>query len=294
MIWRARRPILGAMHAPLSSTLLAAALTALAPAPAQDPVAPPPPPAAVDEDEFRAQQERRYFELCDHDHDGVLVFRELAYSLGLDREGFRAYDTDGDGRVDRDEFGRRFREVIDLVGGFEPPRARTENALPSERTVAEILAAYDADRDRALDRTEVSRLLDDVGVVLPPATLFALDADGSGRLELGELAPAVARLEPNALLGLFASGGSEPLTLDALFGQQVERDSDVSLPPRIVGPVTHFSRLDHDHDGSVSERDLLDLQRPLRVAVRARSVIAALDTNRDGVLSEDEFVGALE
>ena len=65
------------------------------------------------------------------------------------------------------------------------------------------------------------------------------------------------------------------------------------VSPEIIGPVTHFRRLDLDDDGLVSIEDLRRLQAPLQLPVRAAAVLAALDLDGDGVLSLAEFSAAL-
>jgi hypothetical protein len=82
-----------------------------------------------------------------------------------------------------------------------------------------------------------------------------------------------------------------------LFGAVEARESTLgalSLPPRIAGPVTHFYRLDVDGDGYVTGSDLSRLESPLQLGVRASAVLAALDRDGDGRLSEAEVLASLQ
>ena len=62
------------------------------------------------------------------------------------------------------------------------------------------------------------------------------------------------------------------------------------LPPHIPGPVIPFRRLDLDDDGFITTEDLLALQSPLRLEVRAGAVVAGLDLDSDGRVSLPEFL----
>ncbi len=83
-----------------------------------------------------------------------------------------------------------------------------------------------------------------------------------------------------------------PESIDELFGKRVKRSAQSGSTAQslwIPGPVTSFKRLDFDEDGQLSANDLIELARPLQVPVRIHALIAALDTDGDGTLSEAEF-----
>ena len=81
-----------------------------------------------------------------------------------------------------------------------------------------------------------------------------------------------------------------------LFGKAQARPAGVSTsaaPPQIVGPVPHFRRLDLDGDGFISQEDLRVLQGSTTMGARIATVIASLDADEDGRISEREFTAAL-
>lgn len=248
----------------------------------------------VDESDQHARREQEYFGICDHDGDGWISFREAGESLRVDRKGFAVYDEDKDGRITRDEFSVRYREIVATAGGFRPPAEPKERKLIPRRNPEQLRNAYDRDGDRALDVDELRGLLEDynrgelpVGVVLEK-----LDSDGNGRLELGEM-ELMSRLLSITWEEAAEDDDFELVqSVEELYGQAIPREDVLNaqpLPPLIPGPISHFRRLDLDQDGFISTQDLVDLQRPVQLPIRAHAVISAIDTNEDGVLDEREL-----
>ncbi|MEZ5976139.1 MAG: EF-hand domain-containing protein [Planctomycetota bacterium] len=81
--------------------------------------------------------------------------------------------------------------------------------------------------------------------------------------------------------------------LDELFLQVIPSPTH-SAPPRIVGPVTPFRRLDLNGDNKVGADDLNELTRALSTNIRPQTILHTLDLDRDGTLSREEFRAALE
>lgn len=232
----------------------------------------------------------RYFAICDYDGDGMVSFKEAEKSLGLDREGFAAYDVDRDGLIRVGEFRRRYEAVTASGGAFLPPKGKVvpKSKLPS--TPEAVLAVYDKVPDGALDSRELDQALVAMGASRFEAegVLERLDRDGTDALERAEIEDLLELLRP----GSAASRGPRPKSIDDLFGQIVPREiqeGSTPQPPRISGPVSSFRRLDFDADGRITAEDLLELQRPLSLPVRIAAVVAALDADRDGAISPAEF-----
>lgn len=233
----------------------------------------------------------RYFAICDRDGDRSISYPEAKESLGLDKQQFSVYDTDGDGLISLPEFRRRYKEIILAGGTFPPPKAKVvpPSALPE--SAEKVLGDYDKDKDAALDQAELDAALVGMGAAKldPEATLAQFDHDGSGMLE----APEIEELLSVLRTGKSRKLGPRPRSITELFGVVVARKTGLVWspePPRILGPVPSFRRLDIDGDGRITRDELAELQRPYNVLkVHTNAVFAALDTDGDGVISEAEF-----
>jgi Ca2+-binding EF-hand superfamily protein len=237
---------------------------------------------------------QRYFATCDYDASGHISYSEANASLGINRDGMRAYDEDNDGRISEKEFSRRYEEILASGGAFLPPtpKADAREAIPEK--AEDALASYDKNRDGGLDMSEIDLLLVEVGALRIEAetSIDQFDRDLTGKLEVPELEDLLGLLRPASA----KSKGPRPKSIDELFGKLVPRtiqEGSTPQPVRITSPVRTFRRLDIDADGGISLEDLAELQRPLVLSVRARAVLAALDGNGDGTLDESEFRAAM-
>ncbi len=241
------------------------------------------------------EREQAYFEICDHDSNGWISFREAKKSLKLqERDEFAVFDTNADGRVMPDEFGVRYRVIVDRMGAFQRPVPGDAGSRALTRDPTQLVSAYDQNADRSIDDVELAALLDDYGLDgLPALTIMEkLDRDHTGFLNDGELDQLARLLSAPTQLNDPAGDVDRPGSIDELFGEVIPRGQIVDAveqPPRIPGPVPHFRRLDFDNDGEISRRDLERLQSPLHIEARAGVALAALDANGDGVVSVDEF-----
>jgi Ca2+-binding EF-hand superfamily protein len=233
----------------------------------------------------------RYFAICDRDGDHSISYPEAKESLGLDKKQFSVYDTDGDGLISLAEFRRRYKDIITGGGTFPPPKAKVvpPSALPA--SADKVLEDYDKDQDGALDQAELDAALVGMGAAKldPEATLSQFDHDASGMLETAEIEELLSVLRT----GKSPKLGPRPRSVNDLFGVVVPRKTGLVWspePPRILGPVLSFRRLDVDGDGRITRDELAELQRPYNVLkVHTNAVFAALDTDGDGAISEAEF-----
>jgi len=242
--------------------------------------------------------QKRYFQIADYDANGWISYREATASLGLDRGEFPSFDADRDGRIVPEEFDQRFQATIEVVGSFRPPTPASSTTAAAANPASGLIGAADLDGDGLLAMNELDSLLSGVGITGIPAgaVMAKFDTDQSGSLDSAELEEVAAQLSQGGLAAA-PDPASDPRNIDDLFGvpaQRVEDTSGTPLPPRLVGPVTHFRRLDFDNDGVITPDDLLRLQAPIQVDVRARAIIAFLDANGDGQLDRTEFDAAMD
>ena len=172
---------------------------------------------AADDDapELSASIEERadlHLELCDLDDNGWISLREAEATLGATLEESRAFDRDRDGRIDRDEFARRFERALELLGAVSPPTKTSPGPTPAtpvptlELTIppaaqetfpapSDLLAAYDADGSAGLNVDEVAESLRRANALLSAEVIVEqTDIDESGELDASELGPLATML----------------------------------------------------------------------------------------------------
>ena len=265
---------------------------------AQEEGTPYEPPPALDRTEWLALEEP-FFKVCDYDGNDWISLREARSSLGIERAEYSVYDTDVDGRVRPGEFGERFRDLIDRTGGFRPPVPDGDGPPPRPRSSEQLRSAYDQNLDAGLGLDELRVLLKDyrreelaVDVVLEKLDWNRSRAvDGDELIQLSRLISA-----SNLMSRMEVVQTEEAGSIRELFGAPTERQEaldSTARPPQLVGPITHFMRLDADGDGLIEPEDLRALQSPLQIKARAGAVLAALDADEDGALSQEELLAAL-
>lgn len=215
--------------------------------------------------------------------------------------------------------GARDREVDkDRVPA---PEERLRGPQPMTPELVELGASYfiiaDYNRDGWISFREASESL-----MLDDRSRFArLDKNQDGRIDqqefqasyeltmrkTGNFPPPIPdpNGEPPAVLegvevelGVFERGEDFVFAtnITELFGQAEVREMDdgsTRQPPYIAGPIGHFRRLDVDLDGEITDRDLDNLLRPMQVRTRIRAVIAIMDTDASGGISQAEFDSAM-
>jgi Ca2+-binding EF-hand superfamily protein len=85
-------------------------------------------------------------------------------------------------------------------------------------------------------------------------------------------------------------------SVEDLFGrvrQRIWREHSVPEPDQLVGPVPSFRRLDTDDDGGIGREDLSILLTGSGLDVRPNALVAAVDANGDGSVSEAEFYASM-
>jgi Ca2+-binding EF-hand superfamily protein len=242
---------------------------------------------------------RSYFGVCDSDGSGWMSYREGRESLALDRPAYQKFDVNEDGRVDLEEFSANYVEVTRRVGVLPTPRSATEQPVDLPRLPTQILTAYDADSDGALQLSELIKLLSDYGREDLPSEIAMtnLDTNGDGGLNGAELERASRLLASLTAAGRpTVSTEPPPKSIDELFGRSVERPASIDTsrqPPLIVGPVLPFRRLNLDAKGGISMEDLYGLLSPATMKPSVGAIHASLDLDENGVIDRKELATAL-
>jgi Ca2+-binding EF-hand superfamily protein len=254
---------------------------------------------------LHARLEQEYFLTADRNGNGWISFREGAAQLRMDRTDFFRFDGDADGRITRAEFGARYRSSVATVGSFRPPTSQKKLF----ETAAGSPLLYDFNDTGALEAGELDAFLADKGIAVPVQPLLEfLDKDRSRALEPAEFQAIIATLTPllpkdrpttvplTTAPPDLGTAAARPSTVFELFGARTPRPEllgGVPMPDAIAGPILHFQRLDYDRDGFLDQGDLAALLRPAYTEVRGSAVLAALDRDGDGRLSEAEFRACL-
>ncbi|HED64765.1 MAG TPA: hypothetical protein ENJ09_04330 [Planctomycetes bacterium] len=163
------------------------------------------------------------------------------------------------------------------------PRPTIPAGLRLYPSPGQLLALYDQDQSGGLAVAEVDVIVERIGNELSSALIVQqTDQNESGELELPELGALAffvsERLSPEIRQDVEELSRTTP-------GTGADDESAAAAGP--------FARLDHDHDGRITARDLRALAGGISPVIRIEAVIAALDRNGDGGIDPREFRLAL-
>jgi Ca2+-binding EF-hand superfamily protein len=283
--------------------------------------------AAADHGAVRAEADvrllREHFGMCDLDGNGWLSLRETEVTLSLVRDEYRRADANQDGRLDPAEFEGQQELMLARLGARAPAAPSASEAAPARELPADpllvppepgapaarkpggrratrpesdfatlllrpidLLRRYDLDRSKGIGVSELDKLFSEIGLALSPELVVAqMDPNTSGELTVRELTPLAWLASQNLPESL------RPDTAPAQPEGARALADEVPLPAQAVR--THFDLLDAGRDAFIDEADLRTLQKNVRLEVRLRTVLSALDTDGDGRLSEAEFRGSM-
>lgn len=271
--------------------------------------------------EIDARRVREHFGVCDLDQNGWLSLREAEVTLSLSRDEYRRADANQDGRLEPAEFEAQQSLLLTRMGVPSPEPAQAEPAPAPEPPAdpgptpppvepesgsspaarahraptqfdsllvhpVDLLRRYDADDSKGIGVSEVEKLLNEIGLALSAEMVVAqMDPNDSGELGARELTP---------LAWLTSKHLPESLRPELVPAPAAPEATDGALPvPPAPTLTTHFARLDPDHDGAIGESDLRALQGNVRLEVRLRAVLSAMDADGDGRLTEAEFASSM-
>jgi Ca2+-binding EF-hand superfamily protein len=224
---------------------------------------------------------RAAFAACDRNADDRLSIFEVRAALDLggdaqDTQAFRRLDRDSDGYLDWSEFDLRFRQTIERalplrVHPQRPLRLNPEvdRAREAERLRGRaVLRLLDSDGDGAVLASEADRALRQTETAA--AERFAkLDADGSGAIDIDEIAPFAAWLHARARPPV-----KPPANADRL--------------------PESFAAVDHDQDAVIGAAELDDALRSIHPSLGrwTSKILDDADRTHNRTLGRAEILAA--
>ncbi|MFT7487316.1 MAG: Ca2+-binding EF-hand superfamily protein, partial [Candidatus Paceibacteria bacterium] len=151
---------------------------------------------------------------------------------------------------------------------------------------------YDSDRNGKVTRPEFARLClatyrkygaFKIPTPNPADPTAAQLLEGLGIIDGEEEEPLYEPVDADSILELFGTPRPRP-----------PREGSAPEPSLIQGPVHSFRRLDYDNDGTIGPDDLEVLLLGAGLTDRPKALIASIDTNGDGHLSEQEFQASMK
>jgi Ca2+-binding EF-hand superfamily protein len=229
------------------------------------------------------------FDRLDANHNGSLAAEEMKEENGaLFERLLRKADANHDEKLSREEF------VKSLVPSRpeRPVETKGPSDIPGADAVRYMLLKLDTNKNARIEKDEVPKQLRPMFGIL----LERLDGNGDGQLDRQELTRSGPRLAQIAARHVEREGidlKTELPKLEKVQGAAADRFDDRGNPlERLADPAKArqlFKELDTNDDGYLSEKEVSQVLRE-----RAGRFTVIADRNRDGKLSESEFLDGAE
>jgi Ca2+-binding EF-hand superfamily protein len=198
-------------------------------------------------------------------------------------------DTNGDGRISLDEYlaaaGARFKSIDSQNRGS----IDAADIASSKAALARIDRRANA-MVKHLDTASNGYVTQDEFVVAAQKRFARLDKNGDGKLTPDELATRWGRgakdpTQANTKSGTFAQQRFDKLDSN--------HDGVVTVDEYVTAAKTLYAQFDTQHNGKVTAAEIAAAPKTQERAVHmADRLIRHMDTNGDGIVSQDEFMAA--
>lgn len=229
------------------------------------------------------------FERLDVDHSGSISPGEVKDdNRALFERLVRKADANRDGKLSREEF------VKSLVPSRpeRPIETKASTDIAGADAVRYMLLKLDANKNARIEKDEVPKQLRPMFEIL----LERLDGNDDGQLDRQELTrsgPGLAQIATRYVEREGIVLKTELAKLEKVQGAAADRFDDRGNPlERLADPAKArqlFKELDTNNDGYLSEKEVSEVLRE-----RADRFTMMADRNRDGKLSENEFLEGTE
>jgi Ca2+-binding EF-hand superfamily protein len=200
----------------------------------------------------------------------------------------RKADSNHDGKLSREEF---LRSLVPSRPE-RPVETKAPTEIPGADAVRYMLLKLDTNKNARIEKDEVPKQLRQMFEIL----LERLDNNGDGQLDRQELTrsgPGLAQIAARYVERESIDLKMELPKLEKAQGAAADRFDDTGNPlERLADPAKArqlFKELDTNNDGYLSEKEVSEVLRE-----RADRFTMMADRNRDGKLSESEFLEGAE
>ncbi|HEX6834774.1 MAG TPA: EF-hand domain-containing protein [Rudaea sp.] len=199
----------------------------------------------------------------------------------------KKYDANGDGKISHDEY------IAAATAHFQAIDAQHAGKINAAEIATSPNAAKRIERRaeglvQHLDTAGNGYITQDEFLAAAKKRFARLDKQGNGQLTLDELTPRFGRRgDANGVIAQAAQAHFAKL--------DTNHDGVVTLDEYLAFATADYQALDTAHNGQVTAAEIAASPKAQeRAAKIAAGLVKHLDTDGDGVVSQDEFLGAAE